>query len=212
MTDTRVDPAPDNDTDDAAPTGTSPDTTVTTGTAGTGDGVPDYKALYEQTTAKLTKAEQAARDHKAKAKRLDELEAANQSEGQKAAARAEAAEAAVTALRRRAVDAEIRAAATGWADPSDAPRYLDDRDRYVNEAGEIDTAAIGVDLADVLTARPHLARQDGPRRPAPDPSQGPRQSGPAGLDAQIAAAEKSGDWATAITLKNQRLTTLPPKN
>lgn len=138
-------------------------------------------------------------------------QAAQQTEAEKAAARAAAAEAAVTALRRRAVDAEIRAAATGWADPSDAPRYLDDRDRYVNESGEIDTAAIDTDLAAVLAQRPHLARQDGPRRPVPDPSQGPRCSGPAGVDAQITDAEKRGDWTTAITLKNQRLAELARK-
>lgn len=212
MTDTRVDPVPARDltgnpqaapsTDPPAPSG---------GAAPAVDTTPDYKALYEQAQAKITRAEQTAREHKDKAKRLDELEAAQQTEAEKAAARATAAEAAVTALRRRAVDAEIRAAATGWADPSDAPRYLDERDRYVNETGEIDTSAIGTDLAAVLAQRPHLARHDGPRRPAPDPSQGPRSSGPAGLDAQITEAEKRGDWTTAITLKNQRLAELARK-
>ncbi|CRK55435.1 ORF2 [Alloactinosynnema sp. L-07] len=173
---------------------------------------PDFKSLYEQAQAKLTRAEQTARDHSAKANRLDELEAAQQTEAEKATARAEQAEAAAVALRRRAVDAEIRAAATGWADPSDAPRYLDDRDRYVSADGEIDTAAIGTDLAAVLTARPHLTRAEGPRRPAPDLSQGPRPGGPAGgVDAQITAAEQAGDWATAITLKNQRLAEMARK-
>jgi hypothetical protein len=170
---------------------------------------PDYKALYEQAQAKLTKAEQTARTHRDKARKLDDLEAAQQSETEKAAARAAAAEQQVTALRRRALDAEIRAAAaTGWADPSDAPRYLDDRDRYIGEDGGIDTEAITADLAGVLLARPHLARADGPRRPAPDPAQGARQSGPVGTAAQLADAETRGDWATAIRLKNQRLAEL----
>lgn len=208
MSDTLTDPTPAPDAETTPPPVDPPAPPATeTG----GDGAPDYKALYEQAQAKLTRAEQAARDHKAKAKRLDELEAAQQTEAEKATVRAEQAEATAAALRRRAVDAEIRAAATGWADPTDAPRYLDDRDRYVGEDGEIDTAAITTDLAAVLAARPHLARADGPRRPAPDPSQGPRTGGPGGLDAQIVAAEKAGDWATAIALKNQRLAELARK-
>jgi hypothetical protein len=108
-------------------------------------------------------------------------------------------------VRRTAVEASIRAAATGWADPTDAPRYLDDRDRYIGEDGTVDTAAITADLADVLAQRPHLARTDGPRRPAPDPSQGQRQTGPSGVAEQIREAEARGDWATAISLKNQQL-------
>ncbi len=90
--------------------------------------------------------------------------------------------------------------------PSDAPRYLDDRDRYLTEDGTVDTAAITADLAAVLTQRLHLARVDGPRRPAPDPSQGQRHGGPSGIAEQIREAEARGDWATAISLKNQRLT------
>ncbi|MBB5801134.1 hypothetical protein F4560_000902 [Saccharothrix ecbatanensis] len=103
------------------------------------------------------------------------------------------------------MDAEIRAAASGWADPTDAPRYLDNRDRYLGEDGTVDTAAITADLAAVLAQRPHLARVDGPRRPAPDPSQGQRQGGPSGVAEQIREAEARSDWATAISLKNQRL-------
>jgi hypothetical protein len=142
---------------------------------------PDYKSLYEQAQIKLTRAEQTAMDHRAKAAKLDELEGAQQSEAEKASARASPAEAQVTALRRQAVDAEIRAAASGWADPTDAPRYIEDKDRYVGEDGQIDTVAIGTVLAAVLLARPHLARRNGPtpgRRPAPDPSQGPGSLAP----------------------------------
>jgi hypothetical protein len=46
----------------------------------------------------------------------------------------------------------------------------------------------------------------GPRRPAPDPTQGGRGA-PPDLATQIAAAEKAGDWATAMQLKSQMLTT-----
>ncbi|MEV4312996.1 hypothetical protein [Actinocrispum sp. NPDC049592] len=173
-------------------------------------GTVDYKALYEQTSARLTAAEQTARDHADKATKYDEYQATQLTDTQKAEARAEAAEQQITALRRLAVDAEIRAAATNWADPTDAPRYLDQRDKYLTADGTVDTAAITADLAAVLLTRPHLARTTetenaGGRRPAPDPSQGARSNGPAGLDAQIAEAERTGDWATAIRLKNQRL-------
>ncbi|MEV6907583.1 hypothetical protein [Amycolatopsis sp. NPDC051071] len=215
MTDTRI-PADTGQTAQTAPDPAAPGTSATppeteqTGTppeAGQAAEV-DYKALFEQTQAKLSKAEKTAKDHKSKAAKLDAIEAEQQTDAEKAAQRAESAEQQLTVLRRRAVDAEIRAAASGWADPTDAPRYLDDRDRYVTTDGEIDTTTITADLAAVLLARPHLARTGepaGPRRPAPDPSQGARQSGPAGYDSQIADAEKRGDWATAITLKNQRL-------
>ncbi|TWP47427.1 hypothetical protein FKR81_32460 [Lentzea tibetensis] len=165
----------------------------------------DYKALYEQSQQKLTRAVNTAREHREKAKRLDEIEAAQQTEAERATARATAAEQQLVGLRRTAVDAEIRAAATGWADPTDAPLYLDDRDRYIGEGGVIDTATIAADLTAVLTQRPHLARADGPRRPAPDPSQGQRPNGPSGITEQIREAEARGDWATAISLKNQRL-------
>ncbi len=164
---------------------------------------PDYRALYEETRTKLTSAETKARENREKARRLDEIEAANKTDAEKAAERATAAEAQLAQLRRTAVDAEIRAAASGWADPTDAPRYLDDRDRYLSEDGTVDTAAIAADLAAVLVQRPHLARVDGPRRPAPDPSQGQRQGGPSSVAEQIREAESRGDWATAISLKNR---------
>jgi hypothetical protein len=83
---------------------------------------PDYRALYEEARTKLTGAEAKARENREKARRLDEIEAANKSDAEKAAERATAAEAQLAALRRTAVDAEIRAAASGWADPTDAPR------------------------------------------------------------------------------------------
>lgn len=215
MTDTHIPadagPTPQATPDPAAPGASS--APVETGQSSTqaeagASAEVDYKALFEQAQAKLSKAEKTAKDHKTKAARLDAIEAEQQTDAEKAAQRAESAEKQVAVLRRRAVDAEIRAAASGWADPTDAPRYLDDRDRYVSADGEIDTATIAADLAAVLLARPHLARtgqEPGPRRPAPDPSQGARQSGPAGYDSQIADAEKRGDWAAAITLKNQRL-------
>ncbi|GAB3656514.1 hypothetical protein [Glycomyces tarimensis] len=48
------------------------------------------------------------------------------------------------------------------------------------------------------------AAQGGPRRPAPDPTQGAR--GPVDLSAQIKAAEEKGDLTEVIRLKTQQLT------
>lgn len=45
----------------------------------------------------------------------------------------------------------------------------------------------------------------GPRNPAPDPSQGSRGAQPPDLDAQIAAAQKAGDFRKVITLQKQKL-------
>ena len=42
-----------------------------------------------------------------------------------------------------------------------------------------------------------------PRVPMPDPTQGAR--GPVDLDAQIADAQRRGDWRTVLSLQNQRL-------
>ncbi|MFG1847786.1 hypothetical protein [Micromonospora carbonacea] len=45
----------------------------------------------------------------------------------------------------------------------------------------------------------------GPRNPAPDPSQGARGTQPPDLEAQIAAAQKAGDWRKGIALQRQKL-------
>lgn len=51
---------------------------------------------------------------------------------------------------------------------------------------------------------PTAEEPQGPRRPAPDPSQGGRGA-PPDLQTQIAAAESKGDWPTAMALKNQMM-------
>lgn len=58
--------------------------------------------------------------------------------------------------------------------------------------------------ADALVAL--LPAAAGPRTPAPDPSQGARGGTGAGdLAAQIAQAQKDGDWRKVISLQNQKL-------
>lgn len=94
----------------------------------------------------------------------------------------------------------------GWATPADAPRYLDDKTRYVGEDGEIDTEAIVEDVAAVLTDLPHLAAvptAEKRRGPSPDPAQGAR--GTATVAEQIRDAEKRGDHREALRLKTANM-------
>jgi hypothetical protein len=56
--------------------------------------------------------------------------------------------------------------------------------------------------ADTLKA---LLPPEGPRTPAPDPSQGARGGQPADLDAQIREAQAKRDWRTVISLQNSKL-------
>ncbi|MEU0081373.1 hypothetical protein ABZY58_26025 [Micromonospora tulbaghiae] len=60
------------------------------------------------------------------------------------------------------------------------------------------------DAAELLTLFP--APPAGPRNPAPDPTQGSRGAQPPDLDAQIAAAQKSGNVREVIRLQKQKLT------
>lgn len=59
--------------------------------------------------------------------------------------------------------------------------------------------------AEALKALFAVQEPAGPRRPAPDPSQGWRGA-PPDLQSQIATAEAKGDWQTAMALKSQMLT------
>lgn len=64
-------------------------------------------------------------------------------------------------------------------------------------------AADAAELLQLFPAAP--ADPQGPRRPAPDPSQGGRGA-PPDLQSQIAVAESTGDWQKAMALKSQMLT------
>ncbi|MBN1174002.1 MAG: DUF4355 domain-containing protein [Micromonosporaceae bacterium] len=112
-------------------------------------------------------------DLKAKAAELDQIKADQQTEAERLAADRDAALQRADAAVTRAVRAEVKALADGFADRDDAVLNLGDLGRYVTD-GEVDTEAIGVALAEVLHRKPHLARPAaaGPRTPAPDQSQG----------------------------------------
>jgi hypothetical protein len=206
-----TDSTPTAPVDTGDPTGASQtepdDSTTQVPAGGEAESTTDYRKLYEDTLSQSRKWEQRAKSNASKAKKLDEIEAANRSESEQAAERAEQAEARAKSAVTAAVNAEIRAAAHGWANPGDAPRYLDDKDRYIGDDGEVDTDAIAVDVATVLKDRPYLAVSTtdsrGKRGPSPDPGQGAR--GGTSLAEQIRAAEAKGDHRAALRLKTQQL-------
>jgi len=123
------------------------------------------------------KHEDQAKANADKAKKLDELEVANQSEAEKLAAAKDAAEKRAAAAIQRAVRAEVKVLAGDFADPTDAEAAIDPAD-YVNDAGEIDTEAIKTKLAELLTAKPHWRKTAvGTPPPKLDPGQGARGGG-----------------------------------
>jgi hypothetical protein len=115
------------------------------------------------------------------ARKVAEFEDRDKSDLDKATAKAERLEAAAKAATARAVKAEVRAAASEFADPEDAAAFLD-LAKYTSDDGEIDTEAISADLTDLLERKPHLRRATPePQKkaaPKPDPSQGARPTEP----------------------------------
>jgi hypothetical protein len=77
--------------------------------------------------------------------------------------------------RRQIVGAAVEAlAATSFADPEDAAKYLDLADYEVDDDGQVDRKRIKTDLADVLARKPHLKKVSS----RVDHEQGPRGKGP----------------------------------
>lgn len=73
----------------------------------------------------------------------------------------------------RILSAEVRAAAAGkLSDPSDALTFIDLSQFDVDDDGEVDQGEIAAAIADLLTKKPYLAAQGGPKTPKADPSQG----------------------------------------
>jgi hypothetical protein len=69
-------------------------------------------------------------------------------------------------------------AAAEFADPEDAHAFLD-LNSYVDDDGDVDTAAIQQDLKDLLKRKPHLAKpaDTSPRAPKADRTQGSSGNG-----------------------------------
>ena len=128
---------------------------------------------------KLQKRPALTDEQKTKLAEYDRLVEASQTELEKAQAAAKTNAERAQALVTRATQAEIRALASEFADPSDAVAFLADK-KYAGDDGEIDTEQIKADLADLLTRKPHLGKQPTSRVPAPNPAQGSSASGAAG--------------------------------
>lgn len=113
-------------------------------------------------------------------------EALPQDDAQRIADEAEAK--AIAKANTRILSAEVRAAATGkLSDPSDALTFIDLTQFEVDDDGEVDQAEIAAAVDDLLTKKPYLAAQGGPKAPKPDPSQGAVEGAPATGAARFAA-------------------------
>lgn len=187
---------------------------------------PDPKAdkLGEGGTKALETERAARKAAEAEARRLkgeaadalakvQAFEDAQKSELEKAQAAAERAQQAVEAANRRAVTAEIKAAAADRFDDADVVLALVGQDPtvYVTAAGDVDTDAIGKALTDLADRKPKLLKQapapvperEEPKTPkVPDPGQGPRGASPE-VDLMKATEE---EFRTALA----RFTTIRP--
>lgn len=154
-------------------------------TAPEADGTEEEPFDRTRAEAKIRKANSEAKSLRERLKLLEplaakaqELEDAQKSETERLtdqlAAQREKADKAI----RAAVASKIEALARDYADPEDAVGSLDPGD-FVDDNGVIDTDAIKDALADLLKRKPHWARPDegGPRRPAPDRTQGSSGNG-----------------------------------
>lgn len=112
------------------------------------------------------------------AKRAQELEDAQKTEAERLNDQLTAARERADKAVRAAVASKVEALARDFADPEDAVGSLD-LTAFVDDDGVIDTDAIKEALADLLKRKPHWARPDegGPRRPAPDRTQGSSGNG-----------------------------------
>jgi hypothetical protein len=113
------------------------------------------------------------------AKRAKELEDAQKSDQERLTEQLTAAEERAAKAVRTAVASKVEAlAANTFEDPEDAAGALD-LTAYVDDDGVIDVDGIKRDLADLLKRKPHWAKptDNGPRRPAPDRTQGSSGNG-----------------------------------
>lgn len=124
----------------------------------------------------LSKREVLTPEAKAKLAEYDRLEQASQTELERYQKAAETNAARAQALLDRTVNAEVKAAAQGFADPEDAAAFLDLK-TYATESGDVDSERIKADLADLLARKPHLGKSPANRVPAPNPAQGASGSG-----------------------------------
>ncbi|WP_381801183.1 hypothetical protein [Streptomyces niveus] len=135
--------------------------------------------------AKIKKANSEAENLRKRLKELQplaakakQLEDAQKSDQERLTEQLTAAEERAAKAVRTAVASKVEAlASSDFADPEDAAGALD-LAAYADEDGVIDTDAIKADLAALLKRKPHWGKPvDGPRRPAPDRTQGSSGNG-----------------------------------
>jgi membrane protein involved in colicin uptake len=113
------------------------------------------------------------------AKKAKELEDAQKSDQERLTEQLTATEKRIQTFQQRAVRSEVKALASAeFADPEDAHAFLD-LTSYVDDDGDVDTAAIQQDLKDLLKRKPHLAKptDTSPRAPRADRTQGSSGNG-----------------------------------
>ncbi|MGW0312019.1 hypothetical protein [Streptomyces flavidovirens] len=113
------------------------------------------------------------------AREAQALKDAQKSDAERLQGQLTAAEERAAKAVRTAVASKVEAlAASTFEDPEDAAGALD-LTAYVDDDGVIDTDGIKRDLADLLKRKPHWAKptDNGPRRPAPDRTQGSSGNG-----------------------------------
>ena len=135
----------------------------------------------KQAEAKIRKANSEAanlrkrlKELEPKAKELQAIKDAEKSESERLNDQLEAANQQIASTRQRLAKSRVQAlAGSSFADPEDAVGALD-LDSYIDPDGDIDEAAIEVDLQALLERKPHWAKTqppEGPRRPVPDRTQ-----------------------------------------
>ena len=184
------------DAPDVDPAGDAPEVTPPPADPGRTFTQADLDKLVEQ---RLTRERKKYADHddlKAKAKRLEDIEAASATDLEKAVKAARDEERAKVAkdFGLKAVQRVMKAQLAQSMKPADADALLDDLNlgKYVSDDGEIDDDAIAKTIA-------RLTPKGGPV----DLGQGSRGDGPS-IDQRIREAQRSGDWKSVIALENQK--------
>lgn len=167
---------PDTSTTDA------PDTTPEGGEGGGKQYTPpatqaDLDRIIADRVARAKAQFKDYTDLKTKAAQFDQLQAANQTDLERAQGELSNWQQQAEQWRTAALSSRVETlASTDFADPSDALAALGDPTQFLDAGGVIDDDAIRNRLAELLDRKPHWRRQDntpqGPRTPAPNPAQG----------------------------------------
>lgn len=182
----------------------------------------DVDRIVSERVAREQKKYEGFDELKAKAAKLDELEAADQTETQRLAAERDAAIAAADAAKQsgqtaleqanttlKRAEVIAKAAAAGAAVPADVytllagdPAHREHMQKVtVGDDGQVTGAEEAVKA--LLEARPHLVGTT--PRPGSGDGGARHPAAPADLDAQIAEASQKGDWQAVNRLNAQKL-------